>query len=116
MENFTRLFEDFILKAIEQTESAIRLDLNAEGDKLDSFNANRDRLFMIIDQISRQVDWPNVSEEKKHDLTKQIDYIKKLDEQLLTKLQEYREELRKDIEKTCRQRDNIKGYNLNDVK
>lgn len=115
MEKFTLLFEEFVLKAIELTEAALRMDFN-EGDKLESFTANRDRLFLVIDQISQQVDWPNIPEEKKQELTRQIDYIKKLDVDLLTKLQEYREELRRDIEKTFKQKENIRGYNLNDVK
>lgn len=115
MEKFTQLFEEFVLKAIDQTEAAICMDFS-EGDKLESFIANRDRLFQVIDQISRQVDWNSVTEDKKTELTKQIEYIKKLDVELLTKLQEHREELRKDIEKTCRQKENLRGYNLNDVK
>jgi hypothetical protein len=115
MEQMTNLFEEFLLKAIEITESALTMDYS-EGTRLDAFTENRDRLYQIIEQISGQVDWDQVDGERKAFLSKQIDYIKKLDEQLLTKLQEYRETLKTDIEKTCRQKDNIKGYNLNDVK
>ncbi len=115
MEKFVQLLEEFILKAIEQTETALNIDLQ-DGSKLENFTANRDRLFLVIDQISQQVDWKTVSQDSKDNITKQIDYIKKLDEKMLVKLQEYREKLKSDIETTFRQKENIKGYNLNDVK
>ena len=116
MDKFAQLFEEFIIKAIEQTEGALKLDYENEGQKLEEFTANRDRLFLVIDQILKQVDWNTVSTQKREELTRQIEFIKKLDEQLLVKLQDYREYLKLDIEQTCRQKENIKGYNLNDVK
>src|SRR5687767_6696234 len=115
MDKFTELFEEFIMKAIIQTEAALNLDFS-EGQKLESFTANRDRLFLVLDQISKQVNWSEVSEAKREELTRQVEYIKKLDEKLLVKLQTYREELKSDIEKTVHQKESIKGYNLNDVK
>ncbi|HXH73984.1 MAG TPA: hypothetical protein VNJ08_03415 [Bacteriovoracaceae bacterium] len=115
MDKFSQLFEEFILKAIEQTEAAINFDFE-EGQKLEAFTANRDRLFLVIEQISKQVDWLTVTDEKREELTRQVEYIKKLDEKLLVKLQEYRESLKSEIEKTHRQTENIKGYNLSDVK
>jgi hypothetical protein len=115
MDNFIKLFEEFVLKAIELTESALKIDLD-EGHKLDSFSANRDRLFAIIEQISKQVEWNLISEDKRDELNRQLEYIKRLDEKLLTRLQEYREGLKCEIEKTCLQKKNIKRYNLSDVK
>jgi predicted transcriptional regulator len=115
MEKLILLFEEYILKAITLTESVINSDLS-DGDKIEAFTANRDRLFSIIDQISKQINWLEVAEEKKEHLNQQINYIKKLDEKLLVKLQEYQMELKKDIEKTYRQKENLKGYNLTDVK
>jgi hypothetical protein len=110
-----QLFEEYILKAIEQTENALNLDFN-DNQKLDLFIENRHRLLMIIDQISRQINWPSVPEEKRLELDKQIGFIKKLDEKLIVKLQEHKAEVKTEIEKTCRQKENIKGYNLSDVK
>lgn len=115
MDKFTQLFEEFILKAIEQTEGALHFDLE-EGQKLEAFTANRDRLFLVIEQISQQIDWDQVTTEKRDELTRQVEYIKKLDEKLLIRLQEYRAGIKLEIEKTCRQKENIKGYNLSDVK
>jgi hypothetical protein len=115
MEKLTLLFAEFLMKAITMTEMIIGSDLSKDGS-LDSFTENRERLFQVIDQISRQIEWNLVPDETRNDLNRQIDYIKKLDEKLLVKLQEYQEEVRKDIERTVRQKENVKGYNLSDVK
>ncbi len=114
MDKFVLLLEEFVLKAVTLTESILESEVDA--DKLDSFTANRERLFLVIDQISREVIWNDVPEERRNEVNRRIDYIKKLDEQLMVKLQEYQIELRKDIEKTHRSHESIKGYNLNDVK
>lgn len=111
----TNLFAEYLMKAITMTESFLSSDFSNEVN-YESFTDNRERLFSVIDQISKKIDWINISEEMRTDFNRQIDYIKKLDEKLLVKLQEYQEELRKDIEQTVRSKDNIKGYNLNDVK
>lgn len=115
MEKFTLLFEEFLMKAITMTENFLSCDLS-QNVNFESFTANRERLLHIVDQISKQIDWNLVTDEKKSDLNKQIDYIKKLDEKVIVKLQVYQEEVRKDIERTVHQKENIKGYNLNDVK
>ncbi|MGE3608949.1 MAG: hypothetical protein AB7I27_05135 [Bacteriovoracaceae bacterium] len=115
MEKLILLLEDFILKAIVQTETAINTHL-LEENKIESFVANRERLFAIIEQISSQISWDLVSLDKKNELNRQLTYLKKLDDDLLIKLTIYQQEIRKDIEKTFRQKENIKGYNLNDVK
>ncbi len=114
MDKFVTLLEEFIIKAVTLTESVLEREVDA--DKLDNFTANRERLFLVIDQISRQVDWNLVEDHKRTEINRQIDYIKKLDEKLMVKLQEYQIELKKDIEKTHRNHENLKGYNLNDVK
>jgi hypothetical protein len=116
MDKLTLLFEEFLMKAIIQSEALISADLNMDNGRLETFTENRDRLIAIINQISAQIDWSLVSSDKRDDLSRQLDFIKKLDEKILVKLQEYREDLRKDIEQTHRQAESIKGYNLNDVK
>lgn len=114
MEKFTELFQEFLLKAITLTEEALAREV--DDIKLAQFTENRDRLYGVIDQISRQMDWQAVSAEKKDEFNRQIDYMKKLDEKMLVKLQEYQIELKKEIEATHRQKENIKGYNLTDLK
>lgn len=114
MEKFTELFQEFLLKAITLTEGALARDVDDIG--LAQFTENRDRLYGVIDQISRQIDWQSVSTEKKDEFNRQIDYMKKLDEKMLVKLQEYQIELKKEIEQTHRQKENVKGYNLTDLK
>jgi hypothetical protein len=114
MEKFTQLFEEFLMKAITLTENILSSDVDEA--KLEEFTTNRDRLFLVIDQISRQIEWQTVADDKRSELNRQIDYIKKLDEKLVVKLQEHQIEVKKEIEKTHRQKENIKGYNLNDVK
>ena len=115
MEKLTLLFEEYVIKSIVQTEQVLACD-NDKLENLDGFVDNRDRLLMIIGQIANQIDWNQVPNEKREELNRQIDYIKKLDEKLLTKLQEHREFIKGEIEKTHRQKENIKGYNLSDVK
>lgn len=115
MEKFTLLFEEFIMKAITMTENMIASEFSQDTN-FEHFTSNRERLFQILDQISNKIDWNEVASEKRTELNRQIDYIKKLDEKLLVKLQEHQEEIRNEIERTVRQKDNIKGYNLSDVK
>lgn len=109
------LFDEYIMKAITTTETMIASDLT-NNEQLTHFTDNRERLLAIIDQISRQIDWNSVDEDQKNDLNRKIEYIKNLDVKLLTKLQEYQEEVRREIEQTFKQKENIKGYNLSDVK
>lgn len=115
MEQLTLLFNEYVLKAITMTENFIAKDFSKEID-FENFTSNRERLLGVIDQISRQIDWNQVDNDTRTEFNRRIEYIKKLDEKLLVKLQEYQEEVRKDIERTVRQKENIKGYNLNDVK
>jgi len=115
MENLTNLFQEFILKAVVLTESFLEQDLTKDVS-FEGFTQNRERLFHIVDQISREINWNEVDLKQREEFNRQIDYIKKLDEKILVKLQEYQAELRQEIENTVRQKENIKGYNLNDVK
>jgi hypothetical protein len=115
MGQFLNLFEEFIMKAIVLTETFLSSDFSQDVN-FENFTSNRDRLFQIIEQLSKEVDWNNIADDKRNDLNRQIEYIKKLDEKLLVKLQEYQAEVKKDIERTVRQKENIKGYNLSDTK
>lgn len=115
MEKFIQLFEEFTMKVVTMTEDFIEKDFS-KSISFESFTDNRDRLLQIIDQISRQVNWDEVADEKKAELNRQIEYIKKLDDKLIVKLQTYQQEVKREIEQTVRSKDNIKGYNLNDVK
>ncbi len=115
MDHFISLFDEFLIKAITLTENILAVDLVSEA-QIESFTSNRERLLLVMDQISRQIDWGQVPPEHRQDLDRRIEYIKKLDEKLVVKLQEYQAEVRQEIERTVRSRDNIKGYNLSDVK
>lgn len=116
MEKLINLFEEFIMKAITMTEEMLAQDFTEREINFDHFTDNRERLFNVIEKISEQINWDEIAIEKRAELNRQIEFIKKLDERLLTKLQEHREEIRSEIERTVRQKDNIKGYNLSDVK
>lgn len=115
MNKMILLFEEFLLKAIVMTENIIQADFK-QGDDLTSFTDNRERLFSILGQISQQIDWPVVDNSQKDEINRKIDYLKKLDEKLLVALQEYKIEVKKEIEQTFWQKENVKGYNLNDTK
>ena len=115
MNKMLELLEEFILKAIIITEEILRIDLSENVD-IDGFTEKRDRIFLIIDQISRDINWKEIDNDKKNELNKRIEYIKKLDEKLLTNLHAYQSKLKQEIEQTVRQKDNIKGYNLSVVK
>ena len=115
MNKMTLLFDEFIMKAILMTENI--LDSNyLETAKLDDFTQNRERLLSVIDQISQQIEWANVGSDERNEFNRKIEYIKTLDVKLLTKLQEHKEEVKKEIEQTFKQKENVKGYNLTDVK
>ena len=115
MNKMTLLFDEFIMKAILMTESI--LDSNyLETSKLDDFTLNRERLLSVIDQISQQIEWVNVGNDERNEFNRKIEYIKTLDVKLLAKLQEHKEEVKKEIEQTFKQKENVKGYNLSDVK
>lgn len=113
MDKMIQLFQEFILKAVTLTEGVLAREINEK--ELAGFTENRDRLYQIIDQISRQIEWNQIDEETKTEFNRQIDYLKKLDEKLLVKLQEHQIALRKEIEQTHRQKENVRGYNLNDT-
>ena len=115
MDKLTLLFEEFILKAVTMTENMLSQDFD-QNVNFESFTDNRERLFQVIEKISVQVEWELVPEEKRNELNRQIEYIKKLDDQLLVKLQTYQAEVKREIEVTSRSHESIKGYNLNDVK
>jgi len=109
------LFDEFIMKAVTMTESILVED-HRDGAKLEFFTQNRERLLSVVEQISKQVDWTTVSIDSRDELFRKIDYIKLLDAKLLTKLQEYQIEVKLEVEQTFKQKENIKGYNLSDVK
>ena len=115
MNKMILLFDEYIMKAVTMTESIME-EKYRDTAKLEEFTNNRDRLLGVIDQISQQVDWNTVAAEERGELSRKIDYIKSLDVKLLTKLQEHQEEVKKEIEQTFKQKENIKGYNLSDVK
>jgi hypothetical protein len=115
MNKMTLLFDEFIMKAILMTENI--LDSNyLETAKLDDFTQNRERLLSVIDQISQQIEWANVGSDERNEFNRKIEYIKTLDVKLLAKLQEHKEDVKKEIEQTFKQKENVKGYNLSDVK
>lgn len=115
MNKMTLLFDEYIMKAVTMTESILEEDYR-DGAKLEFFTQNRERLLSVIDQISQQIDWTTVETEVRHELFRKIDFIKALDEKLILKLQEYQAEVKLEVEQTFKQKENIKGYNLNDVK
>lgn len=115
MEKMILLFDEYIMKAITMTESMLDSECS-DTVKLDNFTQNRERLLSVLDQISQQINWQNIAIECRNDLSKKIEYIKSLDVKLLTKLQDHKEEVQKEIEQTFKQKENIKGYNLTDVK
>jgi hypothetical protein len=110
-----QLFDEYVLKAVVMTESILDSDYT-DGNKLENFTQNRERLLSVIEKISLEIDWDKVDFEHREELNRKIEYIKVLDVKLLTKLQEYQEQVKKDIEITFKQKENIKGYNLSDVK
>lgn len=114
MEKLILLFEEFVMKAIVLTEGVLAAPV--DESKLEAFTANRDRLFQVIEKLSCDIDWQEASQDQRDTLNRQIEYIKKLDERLLVKLQEHQIEIKKDIENTHRHGESIKGYNLSNTK
>ena len=115
MNNMITLFDEFIMKAIEMTEAILDSDYG-DSTKLEFFTENRERLLSVLDQISQQIDWTTISIENRDETNRKIEYIKNLDVKLLIKLNEHKEEVKREIEQAFKQKENIKGYNLSDVK
>lgn len=115
MDKMIILFDEFIMKAVTMTE-AILVEDYRDGAKLEFFTQNRERLLSVVEQISQQVDWNTISIDSRDELFRKIEFIKQLDAKLLTKLQEYQLEVKLEVEQTFKQKENIKGYNLSDVK
>ncbi len=115
MDKMIILFDEFIMKAVTMTEAILAEDYR-DGAKLDFFTQNRERLLSVVEQISQQVDWSTISIDSRDELFRKIEYIKLLDAKLLTKLREYQDEVKLEVEQTFKQKENIKGYNLSDVK
>lgn len=115
MNKMILLFDEFIMKAVTMTEAIMESDYR-DAAKLEYFTQNRERLLSVLDQISLKIEWETVPMDDRTEFNRKIEYIKNLDVKLLTKLQEHQEEVRNEIEQTFKQKENIKGYNLNDVK
>lgn len=115
MEKFIELLQEYLIKAIDLTEKMIHEDYK-QTERIALMSENRERLMFIINQVASYITWEEVSDENKMHLNKQIDYIKKLDEELLVKLQEFKTEVQEEIKATHQQKENIKGYDLNDLK
>ncbi len=115
MKKLADLFEEYINKAISGTEKILSEEIDDPKD-LNYFLDNRDRLLQIITKVSNEISWEEIDEDKKNYLSRNIEYLKKLDEKLIVKLHEYKNSLKNDIEKTFKQKENIKGYNLNNTR
>lgn len=116
MNKMVDLFDEFVMKAVTLTESIMDNSEYQDSIKLEDFTKNRERLLSVIDQISQEVDWTTVDEIEKNELNRKIEYIKVLDVKLLAKLHEHQADVKREIEQTFKQKENIKGYNLSDVK
>src|SRR5690606_38238069 len=99
MNKFIELLQEYLIKAIELTETMIKSDYS-DTDTIALMTQNRERLMHIIDQIASYIVWDEVSNEDKNHLNNQINFIKKLDEELLVNLQSYKQEVQADIKKT----------------
>jgi hypothetical protein len=115
MEKLIHLFEDYIHRAMTMTENFIHLEFTSSTD-FESFTSNRERLLLIIDQISRQVKWDDVDTDKRLDLNRQLEYLKKLDDQLIMKLKNYQQDIKLELEQTVKAKNNLKNFNLSEVK
>jgi len=115
MKKLADLFEEYVCKAINGTEKIINEEFD-DPKNLNFFLDNRDRLLQIITKISNEINWEEIDQDKKDHLSLSIEYLKKLDEKLIIKLQEYKNSLKNEIERTFKQKENIKGYNLNNTR
>lgn len=115
MQKFIELLQEYLIRAIELTEKMIQEDYK-ETERIALMSENRERLMFIINQIASHIVWEEVSDEDKDHINKQIEFIKKLDEQLLTNLQAYKQEVQEELKATHQQKESIKGYDLNNLK
>ena len=108
-------FIEFLEKATSITESLLQCDLN-DGEGIDRLASNRERLIKLLEQLSSSIDWSHASIEERSSLETKVDYIKLLDEKIITRLQEYKTSLKEELKQTVDHKKRLDGYNLNDVR
>ncbi len=116
-------------KSLETTEKMIALTNNGQIDQVSSMADNRERLLAIVSDVQMQIEKEleqNIAKENKHYVQKAnswisrtqicIQQISDLDEELLDKLNQEKENTKKEIGKVHGNKTSIQGYNLSNVK
>jgi len=113
---------DFIEKALLLSADCLNHIANDNAEKLLETLENRDRVINIINSLHENVTLEQTqinseyNDEFNNQLNQLITVINQIDEKVLTYLHEEREIVQNEIAKTFKNKENLKGYNLNSLK
>ncbi|MBD64106.1 MAG: hypothetical protein CME62_02790 [Halobacteriovoraceae bacterium] len=115
---------EFLEKAYQLTINALKEAQNGEFDKLNNTLENRKRAINIIDSLSQQLALHQKNPDHNKELAEQfnnqvnqvINKINSVDEIMMACLEHEKSKTQFEIAKTFKNKENFKGYNLNNTK
>lgn len=121
MKEIQKQLIDFLTKAYELTQLALKLVQNKEFEKLSEVLDNRERALSVITSLSEKLSLYNKTDSKALiKFNKQvgliIEKIANMDAIITSCLNHEKEKTQFEIAKTFKNKENLKGYNLNRLK
>jgi len=113
---------EFLEKAYELTTMALKLVQKQDIDKLNEVLANRERVINIMESLSERLSLhqknqdPNLVEAFNNQVNQVITKISTMDEIIMDCLEHEKSKTQFEIAKTFKNKENFKGYNLNNIK
>ena len=113
---------DFLEKAYNLTTQALKLVQNNQFEELNQVLNNRERIINIIDSLSEQLALhqrnrePSEYEAFNNQLNQVIQKIQSIDEIITNCLEHEKNKTQFEIAKTFKNKENFRGYNLNNIK
>jgi hypothetical protein len=114
----------FLEKAYELTTQALKNAQASEFEQLNTLLENRERAINVIQSLSEKLslypanenEAPNSLIEFNNQVSQVIDKINSMDEIITSCLEHERNKTQIEIAKTFKNKENFKGYNLNNLK
>ena len=113
---------DFLDKAYQLTQQALKAVQDKDYDKLNTILDNRERAINIVNSLSENLalHYKNANQDIVNGINNQvsqiINKIESLDEIIASCLEFEKNKTQFEIAKTFKNKENLKGYNLNNLK
>lgn len=114
---------DFLEKAYQLTQAALKAAQNKEFKNVEQILDNRERALNVIVSLSEKLalyqknpNAPKTIEEFNNQVSRVIEKIFQMDELITSCLVHEKEKTQNEIAKTFKNKENLKGYNLNNTK